>query len=577
MLSERGAVASTPLRAAPARAASASRGPDDGERGRCSRRADVARRRAPTAPRPAPALLLRALGAGARARSPRACRVYEEVLDDGERGLLFEPGDAETLAAQLERLLARRRRCASACARPRPARELAWSASPTSSRRSTPRSPRAATTAAATRAVRARLAQPPLHRRRPAHAHRPLAATARRRSRCCSRPRATRGSGAIAVTDHNEISGALEAREKAAEFGVKVIVGEEVKTADQGEVIGLFLTEQIPRGLTLQETVAEIKRQGGARLRPAPVRPHARGARLRAPARRSSTTSTRSRSSTRASPSARSTRRPSASRPSTASSRAPARTRTSRQGLGSVRIRMRDFDGPEEFLESLREADIVAQPSSLLYVQALKFLQTKATPPGAARRAAQRRAASAAPHASRDAGAGTAGEPSNLPATPCRPLTTRSARSTSSARSASSTTLTRELQACQHCPRGNLMPVLGSGHPQADVFLLKHAPRPSRDRGGRGVLRPRGHGADEVAQAPGHRPARRLRDAVREVPGRRPVAGRPGCVARMVEELAIVQPKIVVVMGEDALASSTSSRSRSRGRSTPTPGRRSSS
>src|SRR5207237_8220270 len=40
-------------------------------------------------------------------------------------------------------------------------------------------------------------------------------------------------------------------------------------------------------------------------------------------------------------------------------------------------------------------------------------------------------------------------------------------------------TLARELQECEHCPRGNLMPVLGSGHPQADIFLLKYAPRPS--------------------------------------------------------------------------------------------------
>ena len=50
------------------------------------------------------------------------------------------------------------------------------------------------------------------------------------------------------------------------------------------------------------------------------------------------------------------------------------------QGLGSVRIRMRDFDGPQEFLQSLRDADILTRPSSLLYVQALKFLQTRATP-----------------------------------------------------------------------------------------------------------------------------------------------------------------------------------------------------
>ena len=63
------------------------------------------------------------------------------------------------------------------------------------------------------------------------------------------------------------------------------------------------------------------------------------------------------------------------------------------QGLGSVRIRMRDFDGPEEFLESLRDADIVRNPASLLYVQALKFLQTKATPASA--RACLARAAGA--------------------------------------------------------------------------------------------------------------------------------------------------------------------------------------
>ena len=70
-----------------------------------------------------------------------------------------------------------------------------------------------------------------------------------------------RGLGAIAITDHNEVSGALEARAKAD--GIQVIVAEEVKTADQGEVIGLFIEEKIPRGLSLGETIAEIKRQGG--------------------------------------------------------------------------------------------------------------------------------------------------------------------------------------------------------------------------------------------------------------------------------------------------------------------------
>ena len=42
--------------------------------------------------------------------------------------------------------------------------------------------------------------------------------------------------------------------------------------------------------------------------------------------------------------------------------------------------------------------------------------------------------------------------------------------------------LTQRLQECSHCPRGNLMPVLGSGHPQADIMLLKYAPTRPRSR-----------------------------------------------------------------------------------------------
>jgi hypothetical protein len=52
---------------------------------------------------------------------------------------------------------------------------------------------------------------------------------------------------------------------------------------------------------------------------------------------------------------------------------------------------MRDFDGPDEFLQSLRDADIIRNPASLLYVQALKFLQTKALPVGARRSSRDRR------------------------------------------------------------------------------------------------------------------------------------------------------------------------------------------
>jgi predicted metal-dependent phosphoesterase TrpH len=200
-----------------------------------------------------------------------------------------------------------------------------------------------------------------------------------------------RGLGAIAVTDHNEISGALDARAKADEYGIKVIVGEEVKTADQGEVIGLFLRELIPRGLTLQETIAEIKRQGGVVYVPHPFdRMHAvpdyehlmavlddvdaiEVFNPRVAIQEFNEEAARFAAKYRI--------------PAGAGSDAHVA-----QGLGEVRIKMRDFDGPEEFLESLRDADITGRPSSLYYaqVQALKFLQTKATPSGA-RRASRRR------------------------------------------------------------------------------------------------------------------------------------------------------------------------------------------
>jgi hypothetical protein len=197
------------------------------------------------------------------------------------------------------------------------------------------------------------------------------------------------GLGAIAVTDHNEISGALEAREKAKAAGVKVIVGEEVKTAEQGEVIGLFIEEKIPRGLTMAETVAEIKRQGGLVYVPHPFdRMHAVPDYAHLPAILDDIDAIE------------------VFNPRVAigafneeAVRFAAKYRIVAgagsdshvaQGLGSVRIRMRDFDGPREFLQSLRDAEITTKPSSLIYVQALKFLQTKATP-AAARRASRER------------------------------------------------------------------------------------------------------------------------------------------------------------------------------------------
>jgi glycosyltransferase involved in cell wall biosynthesis len=347
-------------------------GPVDGSEAQHLARARIAVA-ASTGAAPAPQLVLRALAGGA---VPVVSRLpqYEEVVRDGELGPLFEPRDALTLAAQLERLLATPSLVAEYARRIQLAHpDIGWS--------------RAADEFEA------------LYERIAARRHEPDAGVHLRRrlrerdfihvdlhmhtehSPDCATPVATLldtakrvGLGAIAVTDHNEISGALQARERAD--GIKVIVAEEVKTADQGEVIGLFIEERIPRGLTLQATIAEIRRQGGLVYVPHPFdRMHAvpdyehlldivedidaievfnprvafsafneEAARFAAKYRIVAGAGSDSHVA---------------------------------QGLGSVKIRMRDFDGPEEFLESLRDADIVRKRQSLLYVQALKFIQTR--------------------------------------------------------------------------------------------------------------------------------------------------------------------------------------------------------
>jgi predicted metal-dependent phosphoesterase TrpH/glycosyltransferase involved in cell wall biosynthesis len=344
--------------------------------------------------RATPGTLVRALGAGA---VPVASRLpaYEESLGEGECGFMFEPGETGTLAAHLTRLVAEpklRERAGGECARLR--RSLGWgrvagqleSIYLDLAARRRDSSASGSGSGARSGAVRARLASRPLidvdlhmhtdHSYDCATPVEVLLAEAR-----------ARGLGAVAVTDHNEISGALEARAKAN--GVKVIVGEEVKTKEQGEVIGLFIEEKIPRGMTLQETIAEIKRQGGIVYVPHPFdrmhsvpdyehllaviddvdaievfNPRIAISEFNEEAVRFA-----------------------------AKYRIPAGAGSDAhvpQGLGSVRIRMRDFNGPDDFLESLRDADIIRNPASLLYVQALKFLQTKAMP-GAARRASRER------------------------------------------------------------------------------------------------------------------------------------------------------------------------------------------
>jgi predicted metal-dependent phosphoesterase TrpH len=335
-----------------------------------------------------PSTLLAALGHGA---VPVASRLvaYEELLAEGRYGLEFEPGDGQTLTAHLARAigdgdLRRRLREEATALRA----QLTWTR-----------------VADETVAVYERLvARRHDTRERPAIArrlrNRPLVDVDLHmhtdHSYDCATPvevllaeAVERGLGAIAVTDHNEISGALEAQAKAP-AGLQVIVGEEVKTKDQGEVIGLFITEKIPRGMTLEATIAEIHRQGGVvyvphpfdRLHSVPDYEHLVGVldevdavevfNPRVAISEFNEEAVRFAAKYRI--------------PAGAGSDAHVP-----QGLGSVRIRMRQFDGPDEFVESLREADVIRNPASLLYVQALKFLQTKALPESARRASRDRR------------------------------------------------------------------------------------------------------------------------------------------------------------------------------------------
>jgi predicted metal-dependent phosphoesterase TrpH/glycosyltransferase involved in cell wall biosynthesis len=333
---------------------------------------------------PAPQMLLRGVAGGAVPVASRLM-VYEEALRDGELGLLYDPRDAVMLATQLERLVtdtALRSRLHEGAKNAR--ESLSWS-----------------DTADAVEELYRRVAgrrhdpegKPDVRKRLTSRefVHVDLHMHTDHSPDCAtpvdvlisSAERA--GLGAIAVTDHNEISGALEARDRA-NGRVKIIVGEEVKTADQGEVIGLFIEEKIPRGMSLEETIAEIRRQGGLVYVPHPfdrmhsvpdyehlltVLDHIDAIEVFNP-------------------------RVAFSSFNEEAARFAAKYRIVAgagsdshvaQGLGSVKIKMRDFDGPEEFLESLRDADIVRKRQSLLYVQALKFIQTKTRTPSRRRAA----------------------------------------------------------------------------------------------------------------------------------------------------------------------------------------------
>ena len=113
--------------------------------------------------------------------------------------------------------------------------------------------------------------------------------------------------------------------------------------------------------------------------------------------------------------------------------------------------------------------------------------------------------------------------------------------------------LTREIQECDHCPRGNLMPVLGSGHPQADIFMVKFAPRPSEIEEGVAFYGRAGGALMKSFKRLGIDPLAVYGTVFVKCPVADTDLSAPECRARVLEELAVVQPRIVVVMGEEAL------------------------
>jgi predicted metal-dependent phosphoesterase TrpH len=181
------------------------------------------------------------------------------------------------------------------------------------------------------------------------------------------------GLGAIAVTDHNVFGGALEAVERARGRRLVVIPGEEVKTADQGEVIGLFLREEIPRGMSFGETIAAIRAQGGLVYVPHPFdRLHAIPApetlhRHLAEIDVLEVYNARLLFEAYNEEALRFARKYNLTPGAGSDAHVLA-------GVGTGAVRMRRFSGPEEFLVSLHAAEVLRRPKSLVYLQGLKWV-----------------------------------------------------------------------------------------------------------------------------------------------------------------------------------------------------------
>jgi predicted metal-dependent phosphoesterase TrpH/glycosyltransferase involved in cell wall biosynthesis len=181
------------------------------------------------------------------------------------------------------------------------------------------------------------------------------------------------GLGAIAVTDHNSFGGALETAELARDTPLTVIPAEEIKTDGQGEVIGLFLSEEIPRGMSFGDTIAAVREQGALVYLPHPFdRLHAipDAATLR---RHLAEIDVFEVYNARLLFEAYNDEALRYARKYNLTMGAGSDAHVL-QGVGTGGLRMRAFEDRDEFLLSLRTADVLRRPKSLAYLQSLKWM-----------------------------------------------------------------------------------------------------------------------------------------------------------------------------------------------------------
>lgn len=113
--------------------------------------------------------------------------------------------------------------------------------------------------------------------------------------------------------------------------------------------------------------------------------------------------------------------------------------------------------------------------------------------------------------------------------------------------------LAHDIQDCELCPRGGIMPVLGSGHPQADIMLVKTAPVAAEVEEGVAFYGKAGTALMKALKRLQIDPLAVYGTLLCKCPCGDPALADPECIARFREEFAIVQPKLLVVMGDDAV------------------------